>query len=186
MKCLKNKHEETAKPSWCKSARSGFRWKKTAMIIKNPYRNFGTPVNRIYQMNEIVQCTMKSKHSLDEIFSRMASDEIKSACLPRRSRISSQRDFICEADLFRYSGFSWKKHLQTQVLFSGGGRRTWTHNTRFWRPLLYQLNYTPESSLGIIAQSVCFVKHFLKIKLFIYEKFSDTGAGSSVCKGTGV
>ena len=26
---------------------------------------------------------------------------------------------------------------------SGRGRRTWTLGTRFWRPLLYQLSYTP-------------------------------------------
>ena len=27
---------------------------------------------------------------------------------------------------------------------SGRGRRTWTLGTRFWRPLLYQLSYTPK------------------------------------------
>ena len=29
----------------------------------------------------------------------------------------------------------------------GRGRRTWTLGTRFWRPLLYQLSYTPISIL---------------------------------------
>ena len=28
-------------------------------------------------------------------------------------------------------------------LYFGRGRRTWTLGTRFWRPLLYQLSYTP-------------------------------------------
>ena len=59
---------------------------------------------------------------------------MKSSALPqmklnpsfsRRSRISSQRDFIHRRRIYpvRKDGFSWKKHLQTQVLFSGWGGR---------------------------------------------------------------
>ena len=33
--------------------------------------------------------------------------------------------------------------LHPALLKNGRGRRTWTLGTRFWRPLLYQLSYTP-------------------------------------------
>ena len=38
-----------------------------------------------------------------------------------------------------------RKPAKTQCFrrFFGRGRRTWTLGTRFWRPLLYQLSYTP-------------------------------------------
>ena len=30
----------------------------------------------------------------------------------------------------------------------GRGSKNRTHDTRFWRPLLYQLSYTPKSKIG--------------------------------------
>lgn len=36
------------------------------------------------------------------------------------------------------------------LAFSGGGGRTRTHNLRFWRPLLYQLSYSPAAPNNII------------------------------------
>ena len=36
-----------------------------------------------------------------------------------------------------------KRHLLSQVPFRGRGSKIRTHDTRFWRPLLYQLSYTP-------------------------------------------
>ena len=35
--------------------------------------------------------------------------------------------------------------LLSHTVIVGRGSRTWTHNQRFWRPLLYQLSYTPVS-----------------------------------------
>ena len=32
----------------------------------------------------------------------------------------------------------------------GRGSKIWTHDTRFWRPMLYQLSYTPIKSLSLI------------------------------------
>ena len=37
---------------------------------------------------------------------------------------------------------------------SGRGSRTWTHGTRFWRPLLYQLSYSPVCYSGILSATV--------------------------------
>ena len=36
----------------------------------------------------------------------------------------------------------WLKRNVWATLY-GRGSRTWTHGTRFWRPMLYQLSYTP-------------------------------------------
>ena len=40
-----------------------------------------------------------------------------------------------------------------RLYHSGRGRRTWTLSTRFWRPLLYQLSYTPKciTTINIIS-----------------------------------
>ena len=44
---------------------------------------------------------------------------------------------------------------------SGRGRRTRTHDPWFWRPVLYQLSYTPKN-IGIILNFNSFVKVFRK------------------------
>ena len=36
-----------------------------------------------------------------------------------------------------------KTHCQTMGFYFGRGRKIRTLDTRFWRPLLYQLSYTP-------------------------------------------
>ena len=43
-----------------------------------------------------------------------------------------------------FHSYEKQKEPQNATLFAfGRGRRTWTLGTRFWRPLLYQLSYTP-------------------------------------------
>ena len=54
---------------------------------------------------------------------------------------------------------------------SGRGRRTWTLSLRFWRPLLYQLSYTPMGRLvGIepthIGATIRRVNHFTRAAIF--------------------
>ena len=52
-------------------------------------------------------------------------------------------------------------------LFGRGGR-TRTRDPRFWRPVLYQLSYTPVH-LTIIPHSFYFCKSFFKKTLFYFE-----------------
>ncbi len=47
-------------------------------------------------------------------------------------------------------------------VFFGRGRETRTPGTRFWRPLLYQLSYTPSSQRPIISCGILLVKCFPK------------------------
>ena len=70
-----------------------------------------------------------------------------------------------------------------ECFFYGRGSKNRTHDTRFWRPLLYQLSYTPKSMytasveyLYIITMYNHFVKRknkyslsFLSIKKFMYN-----------------
>ena len=53
---------------------------------------------------------------------------------------------------FRQERISLKndKFLSKLVVFHGRGSRNRTHDTRFWRPLLYQLSYTPKFECLII------------------------------------
>ena len=67
------------------------------------------------------------------------------------------RDLILTKDV-RY-------HLCHISIF-GRGRRTWTLGTWFWRPLLYQLSYTPISLSAFIVTTL------------VYYSFS-----SPICKG---
>ena len=60
----------------------------------------------------------------------------------------------------------------------GRGRRTRTHDPWFWRPVLYQLSYTP-SNIGIILNIASFVKIFYE-SFESFEKFlKKTRCGSS-------
>ena len=43
------------------------------------------------------------------------------------------------------------KKARYRVLFSGRGRKIRTHDPRFWRPVLYQLSYTPMLKAAIAA-----------------------------------
>ena len=52
--------------------------------------------------------------------------------------------------------------------FFGRGRRTRTHDPWFWRPVLYQLSYTPTNE-NIILNFIAFVKMFLKNILIFAE-----------------
>ncbi len=45
---------------------------------------------------------------------------------------------------------------------NGRGNKDRTRDTRFWRPLLYQLSYTPFYDFIIIAHPGIFVKCFFK------------------------
>ena len=63
---------------------------------------------------------MKSSQCLDEIFGVTPQMKLNPPLLSRRSRISSQSDFIHRRWIYSaIGGFSWKKHLLSQVLFSG-------------------------------------------------------------------
>ena len=50
----------------------------------------------------------------------------------------------------------------TGFLMNGRGNKDRTRDTRFWRPLLYQLSYTPFCDFIIIAHPGIFVKCFFK------------------------
>ena len=64
---------------------------------------------------------------------------------------------ICEANISQRSYFTWRSHISlaegefhwkkpfayANGFFLGRGRRTRTRDPRFWRPVLYQLSYTP-------------------------------------------
>ena len=57
-----------------------------------------------------------------------------------------------------------KKDARWRLSCFGRGRETRTPGTRFWRPLLYQLSYTPIcKARNSIAWVLAFVKGFLKI-----------------------
>ena len=61
------------------------------------------------------------------------------------------------------------------VYFNGRGSKTWTHNLRFWRPLLYQLSYTPMGRLmGIepmhAGATIQCVNHFTKAAIIKFYK----------------
>ena len=42
------------------------------------------------------------------------------------------------------SSSSAKKNALSDGFFIGRGSKIRTHDTRFWRPMLYQLSYTPK------------------------------------------
>jgi hypothetical protein len=60
----------------------------------------------------------------------------------------------------------------TSALKSGRGGRTRTHDRRFWRPLLYQLSYTPAPS-EIIRDYKSGSKIFNKL-MHLMQEFSCT------------
>ena len=47
------------------------------------------------------------------------------------------------ADRFAVRVYTTKKTKSEDLVFSGRGTKTRTQDTWFWRPLLYQLSYTP-------------------------------------------
>ena len=51
----------------------------------------------------------------------------------------------------RHSGKNTKtKRTEYSLCACGRGSKSRTHGTRFWRPLLYQLSYTPKSVLHFL------------------------------------
>lgn len=54
----------------------------------------------------------------------------------------------------------------------GRGSRTRTHDTWFWRPMFYQLNYTPRTSY-ILTKKLGIVKLFLYFN-YIHFRFLTT------------
>ena len=62
---------------------------------------------------------------------------------------SNQLNYLAKSDLSHLHSIT---HLQANVKsFFGRGRRIRTLDTRFWRPLLYQLSYTPISRQIILS-----------------------------------
>ena len=94
--------------------------------------------------NEIVRCTMKSSLRSDEIFGVPPQMKLNPPPSPAVRQISSRSDFIhrrwISSDI---GGFSWKKHLRKQVLFSvsGIGIRTPTNRVRVCRATFTQYRY---------------------------------------------
>ena len=60
----------------------------------------------------------------------------------RRRRNGSPRHAPRASVSYNSIRIKQKRHPKVSCFF-GRGRRTWTLGTRFWRPLLYQLSYTP-------------------------------------------
>ena len=70
----------------------------------------------------------------------LASLHLPPAALGDEARHARASDKFC---------LTKKKQSPKRWLFLfGRGRRTWTLGTRFWRPLLYQLSYTPKYMVG--------------------------------------
>ena len=88
---------------------------------------------------------------------------------------------VCHSTLLSYLwqekvNESTKKpyHCDTAEI-NGRGSKTWTHNLRFWRPLLYQLSYTPMGRLmGIepmhAGATIQCVNRFTKAAVIIFCK----------------
>ena len=63
-----------------------------------------------------------------------------------------------------YAQSNKKVHCLRQWTFLfGRGRRIRTRDPRFWRPVLYQLSYTPVHDLSIISHLFIFCNTFFKI-----------------------
>ena len=86
------------------------------------------------------------------------------------ANISHLRSKYFTAKLFHLpkGQISLKKAQRDCVrLFSGRGGRTRTRDPRFWRPVLYQLSYTPMHSY-IISHTFCFCKSFFDFFLSFF------------------
>lgn len=59
--------------------------------------------------------------------------------MPEMSINSGNSDRVSYIKLYQKNGLN----AVFKPFLLGRGRRTWTLGTRFWRPLLYQLSYTP-------------------------------------------
>ena len=91
---------------------------------------------RIFQWNRALHDEIQA--SPDEIFSLRLQMKSNPPFLFRRSRISSRSDFTHHGWISSaIGGFNWKKHLQMQVLFSGG--RWWIRTTEAKTQQIYSL-----------------------------------------------
>ena len=57
----------------------------------------------------------------------------------------------------------------SKAFFFGRGRRTWTHDPWFWRPVLYQLSYTPIHFTGIFLRPWYYITTF-SIMQYLFRK----------------
>lgn len=57
-----------------------------------------------------------------------------------------------------------KKPLFSDFILSGRGSKIRTHDPRFWRPMLYQLSYTPIIILRILDTQICTINQELFYK----------------------
>ena len=118
--------------------------------------------------------TMKSSLRSDEIFRHRRKMKLNPPLLSPRSGISSRSDFIHRRWISSaVGGFSWIKHLLSQVLFSGAPGRIRTCDLPVRSRALYPLSYKRVSSRDdcyIIAQQKSFVNRFLKIILNFLKK----------------
>ena len=107
--------------------------------------------------------------------------------VPRAAMMFSLRSkwcCVCHANDVVPNGTNEKIQL-FRVGFFGRGRRTWTHDTQFWRLVFYRLNYTPIfvgniPNGDIISQTFYFCKGFLKKSCFFF--FGFPGGLPNVCQ----
>ena len=86
-------------------------------ISKNAFRWFESGYRP--EKNEIVRCTMKSERGSGEIFGVSPQMKLNQPPSPAERQISSRSDFIHRRWISSaIGGFSCKKHLLAQVLFS--------------------------------------------------------------------
>ncbi len=83
----------------------------------------------------------------------LSSYDVSSVCGIRTHDFSLSRRVLYPAELIRYKNILSGVAVQLRC---GRGSRNRTHDTRFWRPLLYQLSYTP----------IFFSSHLLIIIIF--------------------
>ena len=81
----------------------------------------------------------------------------------------AEQIFHSEAiSLAQRANFVEKSQVENRLgFFLGRGGRTRTRDPRFWRPVLYQLSYTPMHSY-IISHTFCFCKSFFDFFLSFF------------------
>ena len=89
---------------------------------------------------------MKSERGSDKIFGVPPQMKLNPPPSPAERQISSRSDFIHLRWISSAGGgFSWKKHLPKQVLFSGRDSRTRTYECQSQSLVPYRLGYSPIS-----------------------------------------
>ena len=110
----------------------------------------------IYRLRRLVTVTRKRYFWLfeGESWTCSSSQKVGSDSKPSWARLQAnrcaERDFFAkkeEQGSKRMIFLQKKNGAKRTLLRRGRGRRIWTLGTWFWRPLLYQLSYTPMLSL---------------------------------------